>query len=100
MESRHARFRRLIEPIHDRAQGFARSLCRSRADGDDLFQEALVRALDKLDGLRDDDAFRSWLYRVIVTVHRNRARRAFWRRLIPLAGAPEHEQRADDAWSA
>jgi RNA polymerase sigma-70 factor, ECF subfamily len=84
MQPRHERLRRLIEPVHDRARTFARGLSRSRADGDDLFQEAVVRALEKLDGLRDDGAFRSWLYRVIISVHRNRARRAFWRRLLPL----------------
>jgi RNA polymerase sigma-70 factor, ECF subfamily len=78
------RLRRLIGPVHDRALGFARCLCRSRADGDDLYQEALMRALTKLETLRDDGAFRSWLYRVIVTVHRNRSRRAFWRRWLPL----------------
>jgi RNA polymerase sigma factor (sigma-70 family) len=78
------RLARLIEPVHDRALAFARCLCRSRADGDDLYQEALLRALTKLDGLRDDAAFRPWLYRIVITVHRNRARRAFWRRLLPL----------------
>ena len=78
------RFGRLIAPIHDAALAFARCLCRSRADGDDLFQESLVRALAKLETLRDDNAFRHWLYRVIVSVHRNRCRGAFWRRLVPL----------------
>src|SRR5262245_51728578 len=78
------RLARLIEPVHDRAIAFARCLCRSRADGDDLYQEALLRALTKLDALRDDAAFRPWLYRILITVHRNRLRRAFWRRLLPL----------------
>jgi RNA polymerase sigma-70 factor (ECF subfamily) len=80
------RFRRLLEPVHDKAQTFARCLCRSRADGDDLYQEALLRALDRLETLREDTAFRGWLYRVIVSVHRNRHRARFWRRFIPLAG--------------
>ena len=87
METRPERFRRLFEPVHDAALAFARGLCRSRADGDDLFQEAAMRALAKLDGLRDDGAFRAWLYRVIISVHRNRCRWSFWRRLIPLADA-------------
>lgn len=86
MELSHHRLRRLLEPIHDRALGFARSVSRSRDDGDDLFQEALVRALDKLGLLRDDAAFKGWLYRIIINLHRNRTRRAFWRRLIPLGG--------------
>lgn len=87
MEEARDRFRQLIEPVHDRARGFARCLCRSSADGDDLFQEAMVRALAKLPALRDDGAFRAWLYRIVITVHRSRSRRAFWRRLLPL---PDH----------
>ncbi|HUJ57794.1 MAG TPA: RNA polymerase sigma factor [Kofleriaceae bacterium] len=89
MESRGERFRRLIEPIHDRVRAFARCLCRSRADGDDLFQEASLRAFTRLDGLRDDAAFRTWLYRVVISVHRNRCRRAFWRNLIPFGDRGE-----------
>lgn len=91
MEPRTERLRRLIDPVHDRALGFARCLCRSRTDGEDLYQEALVRALTKLDALREDGAFRPWLYRIIVTVHRNRSRRAFWRRWLPLADHTESD---------
>lgn len=96
MELSHQRFRRLLEPIHDRALGFARSVSRSRDDGDDLFQEALVRALDKLPMLRDDAAFRAWLYRIIINLHRNRTRTAFWRRLLPLGGDEVGGGRAHD----
>lgn len=96
MESRPQRLRRLLEPLHDRALAFARSIARSRADGDDLFQEALVRALAKLDGLREDRAFRGWLFRVIISVHRNRYRRAFWQRLLPLTSEPASTVAHDD----
>lgn len=82
----HERLRRLLEPVHDRAIAFARSVSRAREDGDDLFQEALVRALAKLPTLRDDAAFRPWLFRIIINLHRNRSRGAFWKRLLPLAG--------------
>jgi RNA polymerase sigma-70 factor (ECF subfamily) len=95
MESPSQRFQRLLEPVHDRAVAFARGVCRSRSDGDDLMQEALLRALDKLPSLRDDGAFRFWLYRVIISVHRNRYKRSFWRRLLPLEiepAAPERNQ--------
>ena len=92
MDASRERLQRLLEPVHDRAVGFARSVCRSTDDGDDLFQEALVRAIEKIDSLREDGAFRIWLYRVIITVHRSRYRRAFWRRLIPLVGDEESSQ--------
>jgi RNA polymerase sigma-70 factor, ECF subfamily len=84
MDARQQRFVRLVEPHHDRALGFARCLCASAADGDDLFQIVLLRALERIDQLRDDGAFRAWFYRIIVSVHRNRSRRPFWRRLVPL----------------
>ena len=86
MEPSHLRLRRLLEPVHERAVSFARSVSRAREDGDDLIQEALIRALDKLPTLRDDAAFKPWLFRIIINLHRNRSRRAFWKRLIPLAG--------------
>src|SRR5262245_23520748 len=100
VETRQQRLRRLLEPIHDRALAFSRSIAKSRADGDDLFQEALVRALAKLDGLRDDRAFRGWLYRVIISVHRNRYRRAFWQRLLPLTAEPATAESLDDTLGA
>ena len=78
------RFRGLLEPLYPQALGFARHLSRSRADGDDLFQEAVIRALAKLESLRDDAAFKPWLYRIVISVHRNRLRRAFWRRFLPM----------------
>jgi RNA polymerase sigma-70 factor (ECF subfamily) len=72
----------LLDPVHDDAVLFARRIARSNADGDDLFQEALVRAALKLAGLRDPARFRAWFFQVIVSVHRSRARRGFWRRLV------------------
>jgi RNA polymerase sigma-70 factor, ECF subfamily len=81
------RFRTLLEPVYPKALGFARHLSRSRSDGDDLFQEALLRAFAKLATLRDATSFKPWLYRIVISVHRNRLRRAFWRRFLPL---PDH----------
>jgi len=76
---------RLLAPFSDQAMTTARRLCRSRADGDDLFSETVVRAHAKLTSLRDERKFRSWFYAVLLSVHRSRARRAFWRRCVPLA---------------
>jgi RNA polymerase sigma-70 factor (ECF subfamily) len=75
----------LLAPLHDRARATARRLCRSNADGDDLFHETVLRALDHLDDLRDDLRFRPWFYAVLLNEHRARHRRAFWRRFSPLS---------------
>lgn len=74
----------LLEPVYAQVVAFARSLSRSRSDGDDLFQEAVVRAMAKLGHLRDETAFKAWIYRIVISVHRNRCRRAFWLRFIQL----------------
>lgn len=78
----------LLEPIHAPCRLFARRIAGSNADGDDLFHEALLRAAAKLHTLRDRDRFRPWLHQVIVSVHRSRSRRGFWRRLVRSSGAP------------
>jgi RNA polymerase sigma-70 factor (ECF subfamily) len=75
-----------LRPFHDQAAATARRLSRSVEDGDDLFQEAVLRAYDKLPSLRDESRFRSWFYSVLLSVHRNRSRRGFWRRFLSLEG--------------
>ncbi len=79
----------LLAPLHAQAAATARRLCRSTADGDDLLQEAVVRAAERLHSLRDDARFRPWFYAVLLNVHRSRARRAFWRRFLPLETGAE-----------
>jgi len=81
-EARWRRLIELLEPFHGQAAATARRLCRSPADGDDLYQEAVLRAYEKLHTLRDSSRFRSWFYATLLSRHRTRARRAFWRRLL------------------
>ena len=68
-------------PAHDDVN-CCTSIAESNADGDDVFQEAILRAAAKLGTLRDP-AVRSWMYSVVVSVHRSRCRRAFWTRFLP-----------------
>ena len=96
MESRSEatweRLATLLAPIHESALGTARRLCRSRGDGDDLYQESVVRAFEKLHTLRDESRFRSWFYATLLSRHRSRSRRLFWKRLVPLERAFEGER--------
>ena len=80
MDSRDdaARWQRLIgllKPIHLQAVATSRRLCRSADDGDDLYQESVLRAYDKLNGLRDESRFRSWFFATLLSRHRSRVRR-------------------------
>jgi RNA polymerase sigma-70 factor, ECF subfamily len=79
----------LLGPIHDDVQLFARRIARSNADGDDVFQEAVLRAARKLGGLRDRSKFKSWMFSVVASVHRTRCRRSFWARLVSSEQQPE-----------
>lgn len=98
-EAAQGRLMRLLGPHHDRARATARRLCRSAADGDDLFQEAALRALDRLGELRDEGSFRPWFYAVMLSVHRARARRAFWRGLLPLEAIKVEASRPAEAFA-
>lgn len=77
----------LLAPVHGELRALARRIARSPDDGDDLFQEAAIRALRKIGDLRDDDRFRGWFTRILLSVHRSRSRRAFWRRFVSLDAA-------------
>lgn len=76
----------LLEPEHPRAQAFCRKLAGDFDEGDDLYQEALVRALPAFEGLRDQAAFVPWLYRIIINQYKTRCQRSWWRRFVPLTG--------------
>jgi len=78
-----------VEPEHLKARAFCRKLMGNREDGDDLFQDALVRALAGFRELREIEAFRSWLYRIIVNLFRNRIRNPWWRRLSTMTAEME-----------
>ena len=77
-------FWKLLEPEHRRAEAFCRKLCGSKDDGDDLYQEALLAAFQGIESLREKDAFKSWLYRIIIRRFRNRFRQPWWKRRTTL----------------
>ena len=77
-------FWNLVEPEHLRARAFCRKLMGNREDGDDLYQDVLVRALTRLASLKDVAAFRPWLYRIVINEFKNQKRRPWWRRVLPM----------------
>jgi RNA polymerase sigma-70 factor (ECF subfamily) len=96
------RLMELLAPVYRQAAGFARRVAGSAADGDDVFQEAVLRAHAALPALRDPTRFRSWFFAILVSVHRNRARRSLWRRFLPIdaepASAPDPAGEDGAAW--
>jgi RNA polymerase sigma-70 factor (ECF subfamily) len=88
----------LLAPIHEDVLLFARRIARSNAEGDDVFQEAVLRAARKLSTLRDRTKFKSWIYSVVVSVHRTRSRRGFWTRWLARDEAPEPAGEDGSRW--
>ncbi len=78
MNSATDRFWNLLEPEHPKAELFCRRLCGNKAEGDDLYQDAVLTALRGFESLRVETAFRPWLYRIIVNRYR-KLYRSPWR---------------------
>lgn len=70
---------RLIEGICKQREGLmgtALSLCRNNlSDAEDLVQETLLRALDRLDTLREEERLKPWTRTILVNLVRDRFRR-------------------------
>lgn len=71
---------------------YARSLARNAADADDLVQDCLVRALDRMDTLRTEADLRPWLFTIMHNIFANR-----WRRMINSARLLSDRGEADVA---
>lgn len=96
-------FEERLGGVYPDALRFARALAGSEADGDDLLQDALVRAWRAYPRLREPDRFKCWLLRIVRNAHRTRSRKAaLWNWLslngnedIPVpAGLPFEEKDA------
>ncbi len=69
---------------------YAWSLLRNASDADDLVQDCLVRALDKLGSLRSEGQLRPWLFAIMHNLYVNR-----WRRTKVRAEVSAEDAEAD-----
>jgi RNA polymerase sigma-70 factor (ECF subfamily) len=91
-------FWRYLEAEHSKMEAFCRKLAGNRDDGDDLYQDALLAALRKFGTLANPDAFRPWLYRIIVNKYNTNCRREWLRsRLGRERSFRDHRQQDDEA---
>ena len=63
---------------------FARALAGTGDEGDDLLQDALLKAWQGYSRLRDPGRFRAWALSIITNTHRSRLRRQRWRHWLSL----------------
>jgi RNA polymerase sigma-70 factor (ECF subfamily) len=90
-------FDELYERYATRLYGFLHSILRSRADAEDVFHEAFLRALEAEAERMQPGGFRAWLYRIArnraLNVLRGEQRGA---RAVAALPAPEGDRPADD----
>jgi len=94
--NQHQLFWKLLEPDHARAEAFCRRLMAGREEGDDLYQDSLLKAMNKFHTLKDLGAFKSWLYRIIVNQHKNRRGRAWGKKRVALTSQAEKIESGPD----
>lgn len=73
--TRHIRFLALYEPVHSRFERFCRARCYGEMEPEDLINETLLLAYEKLDNLRADAAFLSFLFGISVRILANDKRK-------------------------
>jgi RNA polymerase sigma-70 factor (ECF subfamily) len=76
-------FWKLLEPVHPMAAAFCQKLAGNRDEGNDLYQDALLRAMRRIGTLKDHASFRPWLFRLIINSYKNRYRTFWHRRRVP-----------------
>ncbi len=88
-----AAFTQLVEKYQPRVFGLAKRMTRNEDDAQDILQETMLKAIDKLDQFRGDSSFGTWLYSIALNEGRaflRREQRAELQTLeefMPTAGA-------------
>ena len=75
-------FWQLIERVHGRALAYCEHLAGNPADGGDLYHDAVVKAFEAFDKLREPASFGPWFYRIINNTFRERFRNPWWKRAL------------------
>ncbi len=69
---RQQRFLRLFEPVQPRLQRFVLAMTRNEDLAKDIIGETVLIAFERIDALRHDAAFLSFLFTIATRVHRKR----------------------------
>ncbi len=99
--SDYAALRTQIAPLLPELRAFARFLAAQRSEADDLVQETLLRALDRLTQFRPDSSLRAWLFTILRNLHYEQRRRrrtearAMAQQLPAPSSAPAQEAASD-----
>jgi RNA polymerase sigma-70 factor (ECF subfamily) len=79
-------FTDLLKPHYNDAVNYCRALCSgaSKSEAEDVMQQALLKAYENFDSLRDKANFKSWFFQIITRTFYNSVRKPFWSRFVSL----------------
>lgn len=100
MNEQNDLFWKLLKPEYTKAMLYSRKLMQDREKGNDLFQDSLVIAIQKFEQLRNHDAFRPWLYQVIISKFKSTVRVSNKRRWLPFTSDSEQLLLTDNPTNA
>lgn len=89
MNAQNDLFWELLKPEYRKAMLYCRKLMQDREKGNDLFQDSLVLAIQKFNQLKNNDAFRPWLYQVIINKFKSLVRVSNKRKWLPFTQESE-----------
>ena len=73
------RFLELYKPVNRKISAYCRAITRSSAEAEDLLHDTLLAAYEKMDLLRCDEAFPSFLFSVAYNIYSKQLRRLKFR---------------------
>jgi RNA polymerase sigma-70 factor, ECF subfamily len=91
-EDRTAALERLMQQYGTKVLHLAYYYLKDRHLAEDVAQEVFIKAYKHWDSFRGDSSAYTWLYKITVNLCRDKARSAWWRRLVP-----SEDPRAGDA---
>jgi RNA polymerase sigma-70 factor (ECF subfamily) len=97
-DERNRRFLALLKPIDADCQRWAFNLAGNVQDAEDVYAQSILTGLEHIHQLKNDAAFKTWMFRVILNTHRQRIRQ---QKRVPEPmeqGALERAGPRDDEW--
>ena len=75
-DDRNQRFLELLEPIYKDCERWAYSRTQNRVDAQDVLQQSILTALESFHQLKNEAAFKTWIFRIISNTHRLQIRQS------------------------
>ncbi len=82
-------FETLLQPIYPELMRYARSIAGSKADGDDLLQDGLIKAWNSFSRLKEREKFKYWVLQIIRNSYRSKARQKWYKVFLPIDEAEQ-----------